>query len=78
MTHKDAMGQDINPDDIVAYSRASQSAGHLFGRVRGESPKMVQIKEYYSFQDAVADANKSPYRTSVRPENLIVITKLVP
>lgn len=77
MTHKDAIGQDINPDDIVAWSPASRGAGHLFGRVVGQSPKRVQVSYKYSLNDLLTQPFKG-YKTSVEPQNLLVITKLVP
>jgi pyocin large subunit-like protein len=77
MTHKDAIGQDIMPDDIVAWSPASRGAGHLFGRVVGVSPKQVQVEYRYSINELLNNPARG-YKTSVRPENLIVITKLVP
>lgn len=76
MAHKDAIGQDINPDDIVAWSPASKSAGPNFGKVTGITPKRVSLRQWYSMDDM----NRRPdggYKTSVEPKNLIVITKLM-
>lgn len=76
MTHKDAIGQDIMPDDIVAWSRMGSSAGPRFARVIGESPKMIRVT---GPRFHVKDVDKSNnYGTSVDPQNVIVITKLVP
>lgn len=80
MTHKDAIGQDIMPDDIVAWSPASRGAGHLFGKVVGESPKQIQVEYRYSLHDLLnvpLRDGRSGYRTSIIPKNVVVITKLV-
>lgn len=81
MTHKDAIGQDIMPDDIIAWSPASRGAGHLFGRVVGQSPKQIQVEYRYSLSDLLnvpLRDGRSGYRTTVYPANVIVINKLVP
>lgn len=76
MPHLDAVGQEIKPDDIIAWSPASSGAGFVFGRVRGESPKQIQVEYRYSLQDLLA--RPDGYKTSVRPKNVIVINQLVP
>lgn len=73
--HKDAIGQDINPDDIVAYSSTHHGAGFLFGRVVGETPKRIKIAVRYSLADAIKPVGSNIYGSPIDPDHVIVINK---
>jgi len=79
MTHKDSIGQDIMPDDIVAYAPAKQSAGFRYGIVVGETAKSVKVAVRYSL-DSIHQRphNVGDYSSALTPRSLLVINKLVP
>ena len=79
MAHKDSMGQDINPDDIVAYAPAKQSSGFRYGIVVGETAKSVKVAVRWSI-DQVRNRPHTPgeYSSALAPHSLLVINKLMP